>query len=81
MAIEAQIREYVDKKLIVGGGRQYGNDDSFLQAGIVDSIGILELASFIEEKFGVVVEDEEMVPDNFDSVNSLASYIRQKKGL
>jgi acyl carrier protein len=53
-------------------------EDSFLQSGIIDSTGILELVSFIEEQFLVYVEDDEMTPENLDSLNSVADFIKQK---
>ena len=55
---------------------QLKNDASFLEEGIVDSTGVLELVLFVEETFGITVNDEEIVPDNFDSVEKLARYVR-----
>ena len=54
--------------------------DSFLDKGIVDSTGVLELVSYLEEEFGIKVEDEEIIPDNFDSIATLTSYIQRKQG-
>jgi acyl carrier protein len=54
------------------------NDISFLERGIIDSTGVLELVSFIEEKFGVTVEDDELTPENFDSLSRLSSYVSKK---
>jgi len=53
--------------------------DSFLQQGIIDSTGILEVVFFLEEEFGVKVEDEEMIPENLDSVNNLVAFVERKK--
>ena len=81
MEIEAQIRKYVAQNLLFSdNGFEYDDDDSFLQEGIVDSVGVLELVLFVEETFGVAVDDREITPDNFDSVNKLARYIRSKVG-
>ncbi|MDH4027605.1 MAG: acyl carrier protein [Nitrospirota bacterium] len=55
-------------------------DDSFLEKGIIDSTGVLEVVNFIEEEFEISVEDEELVPENLDSVNNLARFIHSKKG-
>jgi len=52
--------------------------DSFLDKGIIDSTGILEVIMFLEEEFGIKVEDEEMVPENLDSVANIAAYINKK---
>lgn len=54
------------------------NDTSFLEQGVIDSTGILELVDWLEEAFGISVEDEELVPENLDSVNLLAAYIDRK---
>jgi len=65
----------------------FGNQDeapapatSFLETGLVDSTGILELVAFIEEKYGVSVADDELVPENLDSVANLAGFVVRKAG-
>jgi acyl carrier protein len=57
---------------------ELGDTDSLLDKGIIDSTGVLELVGFIEENFKVQVNDEELVPENLDSVNNLVSYIERK---
>ena len=54
-------------------------DDSLLGRGIVDSTGMLEIIMFIEEQLGVTVKDEEMVPENLDSVNRIAAFVESKR--
>ena len=54
------------------------NDTSFLEQGIIDSTGILELVDWLESEFSISVDDEELVPENLDSVNLLFSYITRK---
>ncbi len=63
----------------------YGLDDaaisdtvSFLANGLIDSTGVLELVSFVEGKYGIAVKDEELIPDNFDSVLNLTNFIMKK---
>lgn len=81
MTIEEQIRQYVaDNFLFTDNGYGLSDDASFLEEGIVDSTGVLELVMFVEETFAVSVEDEEIVPENFDSVSQLAGYVRRKAG-
>jgi acyl carrier protein len=81
MTIEAQIKDYIAKNLLFSeDGFSYSDDTSFLQEGIVDSVGIMELVAFVEDQMGVEVEDQEIVPDNFDSVSRLAAYVRRKSG-
>ena len=55
------------------------NDTSFLEQGIIDSTGILELVEWLEEEFSMSVEDDELVPENLDSVNLLSAFITRKK--
>jgi len=79
MSVEKQVREYVATNFLFSdNGYSLSDDASFLEEGIVDSTGVLELVMFVEETFGVSVEDQEIVPENFDSVSQLAAYIRQK---
>ncbi len=59
---------------------QLQNDTSFLEQGIIDSTGVLELVEWLEEEFGISVTDEELIPENLDSVNSLSAYITKKTG-
>ncbi len=80
MSIEGQIKNYIlENFLFSDNGYELAEDVSFLEEGVVDSTGVLELVMFVEETFRVTVEDEEIVPENFDSVGQLAAYIRRKK--
>ena len=79
MSIENQIKTYIlENFLFSDNGYELPEDASFLEEGIVDSTGVLELVMFVEEAFDITVEDEEIVPENFDSVSQLATYIRRK---
>lgn len=78
MEIKNQIRQYIAKNLLFSDkGFKHSDDASFLEEGIVDSLGIMELVVFIEETFGITVADKDLTPDNFDSVNKLAHYIQR----
>jgi acyl carrier protein len=77
--VEEMIRTYIAKNILFSGnGYPYPDDASFLNEGIVDSMNMLELVMFVEEQFDVHVEDQDIVPDNFDSVSKLATYVRRK---
>ena len=81
MDIEARIQQYVAQNLLFSDdGLQYSNDASFLLEGIIDSLGVIELVTFVQRTFELVVTSDEITPDNFDSVNRLAHYIRHKIG-
>jgi acyl carrier protein len=77
--IEEKIAAYIsDNILFSKKGYPHPFEASFLENGIVDSMNVLELVMFVEEKFGVQVGDGDVIPDNFDSVTRLANYIRSK---
>jgi len=79
MSVETEIREYLNQYLLFSDDAfEYDDDDSFLENGIVDSVAVMELALFVEEKYNIVVDDHEITPDNFDSVNKLARYVRSR---
>ena len=79
MTIEEQIKEYISSNLIFSSnGFPFSDEASFLDQGIVDSIGIMELVAFVEDNFKLTVEDCEITPMNFDSVAQLAGYVRSK---
>jgi acyl carrier protein len=79
MTFREQIRDYVAANFLFSdNGYPFPDDASFLEEGIVNSTGVLELVMFVEETFNVNVEDQEVVPDNFDSVGQLAAYVRNK---
>jgi acyl carrier protein len=82
MTIELKLRDYIAKNLLFSdNGYQYPDDASFLEEGIVDSQGVMELVLFVEDAFNVTVDDMEITPDNFDSVSKLGAYIRRKTGI
>ena len=73
-----EVRSFVVANYLLGRGDGFGSDDSFLEHGIIDSTGILELVSHLEETYGIEVADEELNPDNFDSINKIAAYLARK---
>jgi len=80
MTIEAQIKDYIATNLLFSSnGFGYADEASFLEEGIVDSQGVMELVLFVEETFKVNVDDTEIIPDNFDSVSQLSAYIKMKQ--
>lgn len=80
MKVEDQVRQYViDNFIFSEDGCELPDHASFLDANIIDSTGVLELVMFVEEVFGVSVQDDEIVRDNFDSVAQLAAYVSRKR--
>lgn len=77
--IETQIKNFIFENFLIGQCSQMlKNDVSFLDEGIIDSTGILELVAFIETTYGIVVEDEELIPENLDSINNIMAYLKTK---
>lgn len=80
MSIREALRKYVlENCLFTDDGSRLNDADSFLETGILDSTGILEIILFVEETFSIKVTDDEMVPDNLDSIDSLVAYIERKQ--
>ena len=75
MTIESQIKDYIAQNLLFSdNGYPYSDDVSFLDEGIVDSVGVMELVAFVEDNFHISVEDLDITPENFDSVSKIAAY-------
>jgi acyl carrier protein len=80
MELDQQIKEYLGNNLIyVDGDFKYDNDTSFIREGLIDSMQVMELVMYVQSTFGIPVDQEEIVPENFDSVNKLACFIRSKQ--
>jgi acyl carrier protein len=74
-----QLREFVMTNFYIPAGTPLDDTTSFLDQGILDSTGVLELVTFIEGRFGIAVRDEELVPSNFDSLAALAAFVERKR--
>ena len=74
------IKKFIIENFLFEEDDNLKEDTSFLENGIIDSTGILELVMFIEETYGIGVEDEEIIPENLDSISSIAKYVQTKKG-
>lgn len=74
------IREFVVENFLYGqGGDQLSDDDSFLGRGLIDSTGVLELVTFLETRFGIRVDDRDLVPANLDSLAKLRDFVARKQ--
>jgi acyl carrier protein len=77
--VKSVVREFIKNNFLYATDiDSLKDDDSFTQKGIIDSTGVLELIDFIEENFNIVVENDEVVPDNLDSLQRMDRYIRSK---
>ena len=75
------IKEFIIENFLFGETNGLEDDTSFLDNGIIDSTGILELVTFLEDTFGIEVEDDELVPENLDSIANVVQYLTTKQAL
>lgn len=79
MSLHESIRAFVVDNFLFGEESGLKSNSSFLDEGIVDSTGILELVAFIEREYGIRIADDELVPENLDSIERVASFIEKKR--
>ena len=78
--VKADVRRYIEDNFILGArSAPLADSDSFLEHHVLDSTGFLELITFIEETYSIKVEDDEMTPENLDSVDSIAAFLERKR--
>ena len=77
--IKSQVRSFVTGNFYVADPSALADDASLLDQGIIDSTGVLEVIGFIEETFGITVEDSELLPENLDSIEGIAGFVMRKK--
>ncbi|HUK62132.1 MAG TPA: acyl carrier protein [Dongiaceae bacterium] len=79
MDTKQRIREFVTTNFFVQDAATLTDDASLLDIGVVDSTGVLEIIGFLEGTFGLAVEDDEIVPDNLDSIERIAAFVGRKQ--
>jgi acyl carrier protein len=79
--MEAVINDYVSRELVQDASLlPLGNATSLLETGVLDSLSLLRLVVFIQERFGITVDDVDLVPEHFDSVDAICAYLRSRAG-
>jgi acyl carrier protein len=79
MTIAERIKNFIVTNYYVADVDALTDSASFLDRGLIDSTGVLELVGFVEDEFGVSVQDDDIVPDNFDSIQNLAAYVARRQ--
>ncbi|HOT96877.1 MAG TPA: acyl carrier protein [bacterium] len=79
MDIRDQVYQYVVETFLFGDGSRIKDDDSLTGSGLIDSTGVIELVSYLERTFNLRIEDDEIIPDNFDSVARISNFISAKQ--
>ncbi len=72
------INKFIIENFLFGDENDLENDASLLENGIIDSTGVLELISFLEETYDITIEDDEMIPDNLDSMDNINNFLKKK---
>lgn len=81
MDIARELESFIKTSLAHDAARDaIGMDEDLLSEGLIDSVGVMQLAAFIEENFGVEISEADLVPENFQSINSLKALVELKKG-
>ena len=81
MDINDTVRRFIEKNFFVPDGSLLADDDPLLEHGVVDSTGVLEIIRFIEENYGITLDDDEIVPENLGSIARIAGFIERKGGV
>ena len=77
-ALAATLREFIAENFLFRADADVSDSQSLLDSGVIDSTGVLELIAFLEQTYGIRVADEEIVPDNLDSVDNMTRYLSTK---
>ncbi|CAD7052376.1 acyl carrier protein [Pseudorhizobium endolithicum] len=72
------VREFIAENFLFRADADISDDQSLLESGVIDSTGVLELIAFLEATYGISIADEEIVPENLDSVDNMAGYLARK---
>lgn len=76
--LKHELRAFLNENFIFAKDASLHDDSSFLDMGIIDSTGMLELVAFLERTYGIVLEDADLVPENLDSINSVSQFVLRK---
>jgi acyl carrier protein len=77
--VESSFRTFITTHFPASKKRPLGNDDALLASGIIDSLGVLDLVSFIESEFNVAVNDDDLTPENFQTIDRMAEFVQRKQ--
>jgi acyl carrier protein len=81
MTVTKEVGDFIASELSLGrDSRAVGPDDDLLAKGLVDSHGVMELVGFLEERYGISVDDEDLTPENFQSLVRIEEFVARKRG-
>jgi len=76
--IKQKIKSFILENFLFGNDEGLTDETSFLEEGIIDSTGVLELVTYIEEEFNIKIEDDELIPENLDSIDNVTAFLQRK---
>ena len=76
--LKDRISAFIVENFLFGKNKNFRDDTSLIDEGIIDSTGVLELVGFLEQEFSIVVEDEDLLPENLNSINNVVAYVERK---
>jgi acyl carrier protein len=77
--ISESVRQFIHNQFPLSRRRPLGDADPLLESGIVDSLGVLDIVGFIESEFRIVVDDDDLTPENFQSIRRMTAFVEKKK--
>jgi acyl carrier protein len=79
--VVAVVRNFIVQSFPLARRRNITDDDNLLETGVIDSLGVLEIVTFLREEFSLEVEDDELTPENFQSITAIAGFVGQRTRL
>ncbi len=76
--LNTAVREFIAENFLFRADAELDDDQSLLESGVIDSTGVLEVIAFLEQTFGISIADEDIVPENLDSINNMTRYLASK---
>ncbi len=80
MSIVGAVKEFLTEQKYIKSAEVIDESESLLERGIIDSVGVLNLISFLEETYGINIDEDDLMPENFDSLSAISSYVNRKNG-
>jgi acyl carrier protein len=81
VAVIDLLRQFILSNFPLAKQKEIKDDDPLLDGGIIDSLGVLDLINFSEREFGITISDEDLLPDNFQTINGIVDFIERKRNL
>lgn len=79
-SVAAVVRDFIEQELVYGGEGNFDQDADLIERGVIDSMSLLRLVSFLEDRYHIEIQDEDLVPDNFRSVGAIKSFVTRRLG-